>query len=315
MVTFPSMLSFAVTPLRISGASPSASFISRTSRACFVSPRKPAKKPAGSLSMQVKGADPKRLLAGAAYVAYLPYIFVLAPCAPADPIPALQEAILLSVNFAFITPTFLPALTSAMHPCFEGLFNFVVAWAMLLIGFAAEDVPRGRQRVPYSVISVAIAFLTNIFYLPYLVLRTSETASVDLQRPVASPSPFLRFAESRFLPASLLILATLSVTWACAGRPEFGDLQTRLVAFQTILHDNILAHSLAVDAVVFSLFQGALVADDVSRRGWSGRRCETAVFAARFVPFFGLAYYLWERAGCVSLVAPNDSEAVSQDKE
>lgn len=298
---------FVLAPLRLSRGRLTTGFIPKPCRVRFALPKRPAR----SVLMGSKGVDPLRFAAGAAYTAYLPYIFVLAPCAPADPVPALQEAILLSVNFAFVTPTFLPALTSAVHPCFEGLFNLVVAWALLLIGFAAEDVPRGRQPVPYSAIAVSVAFLTNIFYLPYLILRSSDGAATvsELHRPVPSPSPFLRLAESRFLPASLLALALTSIGWACAARPEFGDLPTRLASFQTILHDNILAHSLGVDALAFSLFQSTLVADDVRRRAWSGRRCDVAVLAARFVPFFGLTYYLWERAHCASLLVQIEADA------
>ena len=47
-----------------------------------------------------------------------------------------------------------------------------------------------------------------------------------------------------------------------------------------------------VDSLVFWAFQGWLVPDDMKRRRYEDT---TVLSAARFVPFFGLAYYLLVR--------------------
>ena len=60
------------------------------------------------------------------------------------------------------------AESSAVHPALEALFNIVVAWGSLFVGFLSDG---RRQRVPMLPFMVGTAFLTNVFYLPYLGLR------------------------------------------------------------------------------------------------------------------------------------------------
>jgi len=56
-----------------------------------------------------------------------------------------------------------------------------------------------------------------------------------------------------------------------------------------------LAWAFIVDAVCLSVFQSWLVEDDVLRRSERGATSKSALLAARFIPYFGLAYYLTSR--------------------
>ena len=214
----------------------------------------------------------------------------------------LREALELSLNFAFVTPVVFPTLAPTYAPTYEALFNLVVAWAFLFLGFVSEDLSK-RQIVPYSIVAKLILFITNFVYLPFLVIRRPNPYLV--QNPVADPSPLLRVSESEWLPIGVTILAITSLAWALFGRDiggDAGDVITRFKQFQILLNSNILAHSLGLDCAVLALLQSALVNDDVKRRAWKGSDCDNAVAAARFVPLFGLAYYLWCRATHASLI-------------
>lgn len=246
---------------------------------------------------------PLRIAAATAYVAYLPLIFGFSvgaePGTPAHTAYALQEAIDLSLNFAFVTPLVFPKLAPQLSPALEGLFNFVVAWAALLFGFLAEDTD--EKNPPYRWVAYATLFLTNIIYLPYLVIRAPRDAldARDESNSVPNPLPAAadyQFAESCFLPKSIFVLAAASAAWFAYGRPEFGPVSARLQALVDLANTDVLAHSLMLDMMAFVFFQGALVRDDANRRNWNGPECDTAIAMARFVPFFGLVYYLLARA-------------------
>ena len=195
-----------------------------------------------------------------------------------------REAMDLSLNFWFVMPLVLPQLAPDLSPTLEGLFNLTVGWGLLFWGFAIDG--RG-QRFPIVPFLIGTAFLTNVFYLPWLALRreNSEVPSGEL-------SPLERFAESRVLPWVLVVVAIASVGWAAFGRPEFGDFAVRLADFRSSLGSDRLAYSFAIDLGTFWLFQGWLVPDDMARRGWSN---PTIAWIARIVPFFGLAIYLIAR--------------------
>ena len=84
------------------------------------------------------------------------------------------------------------------------------------------------------------------------------------------------------------------VGWGALARPEFGGLAERTASLVELLSHDRLGSSFVVDLVLFSLYQGWLVDDDCRRRG-----VDPAAFApasaAKFVPFYGLAYYLGVR--------------------
>lgn len=234
---------------------------------------------------------------------YFPTIFLLSPAhAPsAPPQVPLAEALDLSLNFNYILPLSLPSLAPHCNPVTESLFNICVAHATLLLGFAHDRPGHAENNAPSGAPNkllspttavILVPFLTNMLWLPYLSLRPL------LPPPPPPPPPLSSLSQSRLLPLYAVATLLLSCVYFLLGRP--GDippsLAPRLAELGALLHDNVLASSFAADILAFSILQGACVDDDVSLRSWTGPRMERARAAAKFIPFLGLAWYLYERA-------------------
>lgn len=244
-----------------------------------------------------------RFAAFAALCVYLPSI--LHPDMPAETSEAVRDAFKLSVNFAFVTPIFLPQLAPVYSPVYEGVFNFVIFWFTLFLGFASEDVSAEREGVPFAPFGIGGLFLTNMFYLPYLFLRKSNPHRVTPQPKSHNfNNILLQYGEGKALPLKMAALGVFSIAWAFVGRPDMLPINIgeRLASVPDLLSHSVLCKAMFIDTIPLSLFQSALVNDDVKRRNWVGPQKDTAVAAARFVPFFGLCFYLWQRASCASLV-------------
>ena len=132
----------------------------------------------------------------------------------------------------------------------------------LFVGFLSDG--RG-QKVPMLPFMVGTAFLTNVFYLPYLGLRRPlDDAVAALDQPAGEGQEVsaneISLAESKGLPLAMLAVFAGSVLWACFGRgAEFGDVSTRMTALvDMVLHSDRLAHSFMVDSLVFWGFQGSV---------------------------------------------------------
>lgn len=196
----------------------------------------------------------------------------------------LQEAIDLSLNFWFVLPILFPNAAPVLHPALEGLFNIVVAWGLLFWGFLID----GRnQRVPIIPFLIGTAFLTNVFYLPWLALRQPNS-----QPPQSPLTQLEKLAESRILPLILTAVVVASIAWAALARPEFGDWQARWQDLRTLISNDRLAYSFWIDLIVFWLFQSWLVKDDMSRRQWQN---PVILWIARLIPFLGLVLYFCSR--------------------
>lgn len=221
------------------------------------------------------------------------HLFVLSPTGGLTPGASLSEALALSLNYLYVLPLTLPSLAPTLHPCLEALFHVTVAWAVLLLGFASDsDSPRARALL------LLTPLLTNIVYLPYLVVREPSAA-----RP--RKTGWRVFCESPALPVFSLLSAAGSVAWGALARPQYGALAERVASFGAVLQSDLLAHSFAVDVVVFAAFQAALVAHDARRRRWR-HPPRLPVLAARLVPFFGLVAYLLARARWAGLAWEDD---------
>lgn len=246
-------------------------------------------------SIQFPKPRPSNIIPLVTYIAYMSHLFIQSPTGPPTPVTSLTEALQLSLNFAYLTPIAFPNLAPVLHPFLEAIFHLVVSWAILLIGFSSEDVkhPSGPRAAPFF---IGAAFLTNILYLPYLILRDIPTTSLTEVFP-EERSSLVQFGESRALPIISVSLVLVSFLWALLARPEFGDSSAKFNSFLSILNSDILAYSFAIDTGIFSVFQAWLVRTDASRRVWKDQSVkDRSVSIATFVPFFGLAYYLWERA-------------------
>lgn len=239
------------------------------------------------------------------FIAYATRLFIVPPVS-VSLTETFREALDLSLNFVYFLPALLPNLAAkGNHPVLEAFFHIVVFWDFLLLGFVSLDVTRPSVRPKSTPFLVASFFLTNIFYLPYLALRhSSEESSSDDNvntentYSVEKKNKLISFAESVYLPISSLGVVAVSIPWALFTRPEYGDLATRFSTFVTLAAgQDLLAYSLFVDAIVYCFFQSALVTEDANCRRWSSNNIrDRAVFSARFIPYFGLAFYLLQRA-------------------
>ncbi|MGJ3248427.1 MAG: hypothetical protein ACFE0I_20385 [Elainellaceae cyanobacterium] len=196
----------------------------------------------------------------------------------------LQEAIDLSLNFWLVLPAAFPDAAPVLNPAFEALFNLVVTWGLLFWGFLID----GRnQRVPMLPFLVGTALLTNVFYLPWLALRRSH-----LDTPKPPFSPLEKLSESRVFPIVLLCVGLVAIAWGLWARPEFGSINDRWDSLLTLIVSDRLAYSFVVDLLVFWVFQGWLVDDDMLRRNWDNSFIRWIAWS---IPFLGLVVYFLSR--------------------
>lgn len=242
------------------------------------------------------------------YVLYIGRLFIFPPFATDTTGEVLPEALKLSFDFAYINTVLLPnALTAPLLPQIEAIFHIVVVWTALLVGFSSLEVtaPKTKPRpIPFL---IAALLLTNIFYLPYLILRHTPTypdpiPTLEQQRRKPGPRllKFLEFTESKRIPIFCLTLFCISVPWAFLGPgTQAVGLHDRVVEFidRTLNHD-ILSYSFVVDCFVYCFFQSSLVHQDASSslRQWSSLKIREGATTASYIPFFGLVFYLLQRA-------------------
>ncbi len=204
---------------------------------------------------------------------------------PGEPVWAIQsetikEVIGESINFFFILPILNILGISLMkspvvHPAIEAQFNFAEAWIFMFFPLLLAD-QRVRNFPKIALWSVAM-FLTNVFLLPYMALRFKQPTLEKIQEH-----------KKGFLDRSFgwigLIVGIIAIIWLFIGRPEFGDFSQRIQYFITQLQSSRVVIAFAVDMVLFSLFQtilmGAVIPPNSSQR------------PLRFIPFFGLAFWL-----------------------
>jgi len=139
---------------------------------------------------------------------------------------------------------------------------------------------------------VGMQLLTNAIYLPYLVGRSPEDPdSVPVYVEDLDPAE-AAVSESRLLGPLLAIVGIGAVIWGFVARPEFGDLSTRWTSLGQLLSGDRLGSSFVVDLVLFAIFQGWLVDDDLLRRGVRSNEMGGLRAIAKFVPFLGLCTYM-----------------------
>lgn len=195
----------------------------------------------------------------------------------------------LSLNFFFVSPLLGLPFAPVVHPMLEGTFNLLLSWAALFAGFLSDDRKNKPNILPMLPMVAGMQFLTSAFLLPYLVTRSTETKEGPIFKEEL-PQP-AQLVESPILGATMATVGVGSLFWAVFARAnEFGDLSERWVSFLDLLSIDRVGSSFIVDLVIFALFQGWLVEDDIKRR--AGDTNSTLVKAAKYVPFLGLAAYL-----------------------
>ena len=199
----------------------------------------------------------------------------------------------LSFNFWLILPILFPtsALSASIHPGLEAIFNMVIVWAGLFLGFAADGRAPRKSMVPTLGI---MQFLTNAAFMPYLFTREPEQLQEGELVSMNELSVIEKAGESKLLPIILGTVGTTCIYWFFNGRiDEYGNLPTRIDSLKEIISHDRLAFSFCVDLLYYSAFQGWLVSDDLRRRGMSPG--SFGAQAAKFVPFYGLVYYFITR--------------------
>lgn len=209
-----------------------------------------------------------------------------------------DAAIALSLNFFYVLPLLAPDSAPVVDPTYEAIFEVAIAFSLLFVGFVADGrrspAEGGLARNKFLPFLAAMPFATNLAYLAYLGARDDNDATGG---PVASPLNWLeRLGEARWLPLLVVAIALFSVGWGVFARPEYGPPAERLALVGSLLSTERLAYALLGDIVFFALFQGWLLEADLRRREAvpeAERRRLLSI--GRFVPFFGLAYYLTQR--------------------
>lgn len=254
----------------------------------------------GSASLLLLGvaskiiAEPVRAVPAVTWLLYCTIVFFSDGILPGPDATQLDpatwnEVLGLSLNFWLVAPLLKLPFAPALHPTLEGMFNLLLAWAAGFAGFAADGRP-GRASGSMWPTLGGMQFLTNAVYLPYLVVRSPEDGSVAYSEALDAPSRVI--GEWRGLGPLLALVGTGAVAWGVAARPEFGDLSTRWASFLQLLSGDRLGSSFVVDLVLFALFQGWLVDDDLRRRGVADGEAGALRAAAKLVPFYGLCAYL-----------------------
>lgn len=250
-------------------------------------------------SLQTKLAqEPLRWIPVVSWLAYMYIVFFsegILPGANALQLEARtwEEVLNLSLNFFLVSPLLHLPFSPSVHPMLEGVFNLLLSWAAMFAGFLSDDRRNKPNLLPMVPIVVGMQFLTSAFLLPYLAVRSTETAASPITQdelPVLA-----RVAgESPVLGGLMGLVGSGSILWFFLGRvEEYGsELSVRLASFGDLLHIDRVGSSFLVDLAIFWVFQGWLVDDDLKRRGVSGDDSLLLRNVAKYIPFLGLAAYL-----------------------
>ena len=260
--------------------------------------------------------EPRKVLPLAGFLFYCWFVF-LSTVAPGPNALSLDpgtwaEVRDLSLNFWLLMPAIAPESSPVLHPCLEGLFNLLLAWAALFSGFMVDgkvfggeggreggveegEKKKGNGILPYV---LGMQLLTNAIYLPYLVVRKKAWNPREEGREEGYElTKAEKFGESKIPPLFFTAVGVLALAWAGLARGEvYGvEFSERWGTFMDILGKDRLTFSFVVDLVYFWVFQGWLVDDDLKRRveGMEGGGVGLALCKA--VPFWGLAAYLVTR--------------------
>ena len=228
--------------------------------------------------------EPKRGFVWIAWIAYCYFLFfsnvLPGPNALALDTNTWNEVLSLSKNFWFVLPILDSSNADVLHPGLEAIFNMVLCWAGVFVGFAIDgrqttanttttttsSGSSNRGRLSIAPTLLAMQALTNAVFLPYLARRKPETPQTLKELLDYQPNQLEKIGESRWFPTLIGSVFTLCIYWFIAGRPEFGNLQERNASLFTLISHDRLGTSFVVDLMYFWIFQGWLVDDDVKRR-------------------------------------------------
>lgn len=272
-------------------------------------PEPPVIKPGIFKSFTSKiSAEPIRLVPVTVWVAYMYIVFFSDGILPGSNALALEQRTWeevrdLSLNFFLVSPLLNLPFAPTVNPVLEGVFNLLLSWAALFTGFLSDERIKKPNLLPFGPMVLGMQFLTSAFLLPYLALRTSEKspseANFELEgvyKEDITGTLQSNVAEWRPLGLSLGCVGLGSIIWASLARPEYGvHFSERYSSFIELLSIDRVGSSFLVDLLIFALFQCWLVDDDLKRRGIAEGEMMDLRSIAKYVPFFGMAYYLTVR--------------------
>ena len=222
------------------------------------------------------------------YAGYIFYVLV-SPNAPGLPAwqtsPETLKAVLHeSLNFFYVNIALAalhlnPVPSVAEHPVDEALFNFVNAWSLMMLPTWVAD-PKSFRVPNKFAIWIGTLFLTNVFLPMYMTLRLVPTP----QEGENEPSTGLPW-YSPLVGGVALAVGVVSVAWAAAARPEYGDLVDRVQYLRDHASSDRVFWAFCVDAGLYSVWQAWLL-------GAAGARP-----LQRFVPFLGMTHWLLTTKG------------------
>jgi ketosteroid isomerase-like protein len=237
-------------------------------------------------------AEPIRLVPLAVWAVYM-YVVFFSDWFFGLPVTALEQRTWeevrdLSLNFFFVSPILNLPFSPVVHPMMEGVFNLLLSWAAMFAGFLSDERRDKPNLLPMLPTVAGMQFLTSAFLLPFLATRSNEHSS----EVYCEDLPVLAQAtESPVLGLSMAGVGSGAIFWALFARAQdFGGWGERLPSFLQILSIDRVGSSFLVDLVIFALFQGWLVDDDLKRRNMASDTLLAK--AAKLVPFFGMAVYL-----------------------
>jgi len=265
-------------------------------------------------------SDPIRLVPLLTFLTYLYVVFLSDGIIPGANALAFEgrtwtEVKDLSLNFFLIAPLLhLPLASEDVHPMLEGMFNLLLAWAGMFAGFLSDERRDKPNILRFGPVVVGMQFLTSAFLLPYLFTRAPEppkrSRGVDtiVCREAIDGTVQAIVSEWKPLGPTLCGVGSFAILWALGARPEYGDFAGRWESFRDLLSIDRVGSSFVVDLAVFAVFQGWLVDDDLIRRGIDNpsENGGNLRLVAKFVPFFGLAAYLFLRPALPSSFDDDD---------
>ena len=257
---------------------------------------------AKSLTEKLK-SEPLRLVPLGVWVAYMYIVFLSDGILPGANALQLEQRTWeevrdLSLNFFLVSPLLKLPFSPVVHPVLEGVFNLLLSWAALFAGFLSDERRQKPNVFPMLPAVAGMQFLTSAFLLPYLTLRTSEPVDSDSELVVCTDDQDIpaKIAENRFLGPVLGAVGAGAIAWGATARAvDFGGLDERMASFWQLMSIDRVGSSFLVDLAVFAVFQGWLVDDDLRRRGVADGELAILRGTAKYVPFFGLAAYMFLR--------------------
>ncbi len=263
----------------------------------------PAVIKSGAINSTVKKftAEPVRLLPLTMWILYMYIVFLSDGILPGANALQLEQRTWeevrdLSLNFFLVSPLLHLPFAPVVHPMLEGVFNLLLAWAGMFAGFLSDERKDKPNILEFGPIVIGMQFLTSAFLLPYLAVRSSEDEEGDVQNTVYKEdiTGSIQATVGEWKPLGGLLggVGSASIVWAFLARPEFGAFSERYDSFKALLSIDRVGSSFLVDLAIFALFQGWFVDDDMKRRGVGSGEMVALKNLAKFVPFFGLAFYL-----------------------